>query len=118
MNIEEYRKFCLDFKGVTEDTPFDETTLVFKIGGKMFCAFGLNSFERINLKCDPEKSIDLREEYSGIKPGFHMNKKHWNSIFLETDVPWKLIKELTQHSYELVFNSLTKKKREEVLELS
>ncbi len=114
MNIEEYRAFCLNLHGVSESLPFDENTLVFKVGGKMFCAFGLNSFERINLKCLPERSLELREEYSGIRPGYHMNKKHWNSIYTNSDVPWKLIQELTKHSYELVVSSLTKKMREEL----
>lgn len=114
MNIEEYRSFCLKMKGVAEDLPFDENTLVFKVGGKMFCAFGLNSFDRINLKCEPEKALELREEYNGIKPGYHMNKKHWNSIYPDSDVPWSLIQELTNHSYELVFNSLTRKAKSEI----
>jgi len=114
MNIEEFRSFCLSLKGVKEDLPFDDNTLVFKVGGKMFCAFGLKSFDRINLKCDPEKSLELREEFNGIKPGYHMNKKHWNSIYTDSDVPWKLIQELTNHSYGLVFKSLSKKVRDEV----
>ena len=114
MNIEEFRNFCLQLNGVTEDLPFDENTLVFKVGGKMFCAFGLNSFERINLKCDPERSLELREEFLGIKAGYHMNKKHWNSIYTDSDVPWKLIQELTLHSYDLVFKSLSKKLQNEI----
>ena len=114
MNIEEYRSFCLQLKGVEEDLPFDNNTLVYKVMGKMFCAFGLSEFTRINLKCEPEKSLELRETYKGIKPGFHMNKKHWNSIYLDEDVPWKVVLDLTKHSYDLVANSLTKKLKEEL----
>lgn len=111
MNIEEYRDYCLGKKSVTESFPFDETTLVFKVAGKMFSLTSIDSFEFINLKCDPERSTELRERFNGIKPGYHMNKKHWNSISTQQDVPDQLILELIDHSYELVFNSLPKNVR-------
>lgn len=114
MNIEEFRAYCLSKSGVTESFPFDESTLVFKVGGKMFALCGINIFSYVNLKCDPEKSFELREKYTGITPGFHMSKKHWNSVETNGDVPLKLIQQLIDHSYELVFRKLTKKLQEEI----
>lgn len=117
MNIEEFREFCLAKKGVTEAFPFDESTLVFKVGGKMFALCGITNFSYINLKADPEKSLELREKYMGITPGFHMSKKHWNSVETNGDVSLKLIKELTDDSYNLVFEKLTKKIKNEIQSL-
>ncbi|MFV8343407.1 MmcQ/YjbR family DNA-binding protein [Flavobacterium sp. XS2P39] len=121
MNLETYYEYCLTKKGVTEHFPFDEDTLVFKVGGKMFALSSLNQWENgspsINLKCDPERAQELRAQYDAIRPGFHMSKIHWNTIAVNTDVPDVLIKELIDHSYELVFKSLTKKMRSEVQEL-
>jgi predicted DNA-binding protein (MmcQ/YjbR family) len=117
MNIEEYRDYCLAKKGVTEGFPFDETTLVFKVMGKMFALTGVNSFEYVNLKCDPEKAIELREENSGITPGYHMSKKHWNSVAMDGSVDDDLIVELIDHSYDLVVKSLTKALKQELAEL-
>ena len=114
MNVEYYREYCLSKKGVTESFPFDNTTLVFKVGGKMFALADIDSFISINLKCGPEQAIDLRERFDGIKPGWHMNKKHWNTVEVNSDVSSNKILELIDHSYELVLNSLTKKKREEL----
>jgi len=114
MNIEEYRDYCISKKGVTESFPFDKDTLVFKVMGKMFALTGVDSFEFINLKCNPEKAIELRESYNGIKPGYHMSKKHWNSVYLNTDVPDKLIYELIDDSYQLIVKSLTKKLQAEL----
>jgi predicted DNA-binding protein (MmcQ/YjbR family) len=120
MNIQQLYEFCLSKKGVTEHFPFDEDTLVFKVGGKMFALTSLEKFESgnpsINLKCDPEKSEELRAEYEGIVPGYHMSKKHWNSVYFNQDVPNKIVCELIDHSYNLVFNSLTKKIQAEVLQ--
>ena len=112
MNIEEFRSYCLHKKGVTESFPFDETTLVFKVLNKMFALSGLNSQPfQINLKCDPERAIGLREEYDGfIYPGFHMNKKHWNTIEAE-ELPNSLLIDLIDHSYDLVIKGMTKKQR-------
>ncbi|GAB5417167.1 MAG: MmcQ/YjbR family DNA-binding protein [Crocinitomicaceae bacterium] len=113
MNIEEYRDYCIGKKAVTESFPFDNKTLVFKVAGKMFALTGVDSFDYINLKCDPERAIELRDTYNGVKPGYHMNKQLWNSVYTEQDVPDQLIYELIDHSYELIVASLTKKARSE-----
>ena len=120
MNIQAFYDYCLSKKGVTEHFPFDEDTLVFKVGGKMFSLSSLSQWEKgdpsINLKCDPERAVDLRAEYEGIEPGYHMSKVHWNTIAVNSDVPAKLLRELIDHSYELVFKSLTKKLQAEITE--
>lgn len=110
MNVEEFRQYCLNKKGVTEEFPFDEVTLVFKVMGKMFALVPLERLpSQVNLKCDPERSIELREMYDGvILPAFHMSKTHWNTLHFE-QLPYKLITELTDHSYELVIAKFTKK---------
>ncbi len=116
MNIEEVRTYCLRKNGVEESFPFDNETLVFKVGGKMFLLTSLVSPEfRINLKTAPEKSLLLREEYPQITPGFHMNKKHWNTVLIDGKLSEKLIYGLIDESYDLVFNSLSKKKQRELL---
>ncbi|MFT6726338.1 MAG: putative DNA-binding protein (MmcQ/YjbR family) [Litorivivens sp.] len=115
MNIEEFHDHCLGKLGVTAEFPFDKTTLVFKVFGKMFALAGIETFPSMNLKCDPERSIDLRERYHGITPGFHMNKTHWNTVSTDGSVDDRLLEELINHSYDLVFASLTKKIREEAL---
>ena len=121
MNLETYYEYCLSKKGVTEHFPFDEDTLVFKVGGKMFALSSLSQWEKgqpaVNLKCDPECAQELRAQYDDIKPGFHMSKIHWNTINVNTDVSDILIKELIDHSYELVFKSLTKKLQNEIIDL-
>lgn len=117
MNIEEYRDYCLAKPGVTEGFPFNETTLVFKVMGKMFALTDIELFESINLKCNPEKAIELREQYEGINPGYHMSKKHWNTVIVESDVPQNLLISLIDDSYNLVVDSLTKKLKEELLTL-
>ena len=112
MHVETYREYCLSKPGTEECFPFDESTLVFKVLGKMFALTGLNRETfAINLKCDPERAIELRGEYDDIQPGFHMNKKHWNTIECEGNVPNKLLEELIDHSYDLVVKSLPKAKR-------
>jgi predicted DNA-binding protein (MmcQ/YjbR family) len=109
MNIEDLREYCISKKAVSESFPFDQTTLVFKVAGKMYALVDLESDRFINLKCDPEKSIQLRDEYpDAIKPGYHMSKKHWNSVYYHKLNP-KLVKELIDHSYELIVASLSKK---------
>ncbi|MDQ3191552.1 MAG: MmcQ/YjbR family DNA-binding protein [Bacteroidota bacterium] len=108
MNIEEFREYCLLKKGVTEEFPFDNVTLVFKVMGKMFALTDIDNFESINLKCDPEKAVELREQYSAIIPGYHMNKKHWNTIIIDQSVPEKNLLSLIDHSYELVCSGLSK----------
>ena len=117
MYIDEFRDYCLVKKGVTEETPFGPDTLVFKVMGKVFAITGIDDFAFVNLKCDPERSAELREEYEGIKPGWHMNKKHWNSVHTDGTVPERLFKELIDHSYDLIAQSLPKKLREELKEL-
>ena len=118
MDIEQLRDYCINKKGVTEHFPFDEVTLVFKVMNKMFALVGLDSWEngdtKMNLKCDPEWSLELRGEYDSVNPGWHMNKKHWNTVHLNNDVSDKLAFELIDHSYDLVVKSLTKKLREEL----
>ena len=121
MNIQQIYDFCLSKKGVTEHFPFDEDTLVFKVGGKMFVLSSLKQWElgnpSLNLKCDPEKAEELRAEYDAINPGFHMSKIHWNTVDLNSDVPDKMICSLINDSYDLVFNSLTKKIQNEIHQL-
>ena len=113
MNIEQFRDYCLSKKGVTESFPFDENTLVFKVLDKMFALTGLNAENAsANLKCDPDRALELREQYEAVQPGYHMNKKHWNTILLESDVGDDLLKELIDHSYELVVKKMRKKDRE------
>lgn len=118
MYIDEFRDYCLAKPGVTEGTPFGPETLVLKVMGKMFAVTGLDKYEFINLKCDPEKSEELRERWEGIRPGWHMNKTHWNSVFVDGSVPENMIRELIDHSYEIVAASLTKKLKEELRLLS
>jgi len=114
MHIEDVREYCLAKKGVTEEFPFDEQTLVYKVLGKMFALSGLERIPpQLNLKCDPERSEELREEYDGlIYGGYHMNKKLWNTIEF-TNLPPKLIYELIDHSYDLVVAKMPKKLREQ-----
>ena len=121
MNIQQFYEFCLSKKGVTEHFPFDEETLVFKVGGKMFCLTSLNQWEKgtpsLNLKCNPERAQELRAEYEAIIPGWHMSKVHWYTVAFNSDVSDKMMCELINNSYDLVFNSLTKKIQAEINEL-
>lgn len=116
-NIEDFRNYCLSFKGVTEKFPFDETTLVFYVGNKMFCLVDIEAFDYCNLKCDPDEALELRAQYEGIQPGYHMSKKHWNSVYFQQDVLVKLMQELVVKSYDLVVKGLTKKEREALQKL-
>jgi len=110
MHIEAFRTYCISKQAVTESTPFDNNTLVFKVANKMFALADIELFESINLKCDPERAIQLRAEYDGaILPGYHMNKQHWNTILMDGSVGDRLIKELIDHSYALIVKSLPKK---------
>lgn len=113
MNIEEFREYCINKKGVTEEFPFDEQTLVFKVLGKMFALSGLeHQPPKVNLKCNPDRAIELREEYDGlIYGGYHMSKKHWNTLEI-SELNHQLIFELIDHSYDLVFKGLPKKLRD------
>jgi len=114
MNIEQYRDYCISKKGVTESFPFDEKTLVFKVMNKMFALTNIENFSFINLKCDPEKAVELREIYEGVRPGYHMNKALWNSVYTQEDVSDKLIVEWIDNSYDLIVSSLTKKLQKEL----
>lgn len=109
MHLEKFRNYCLSLPGAEEGFPFGENTLVFTVGGKMFALTDIGFFESINLKADPENAIDQRERYASVKPGFHMNKKHWNTIEIDGSIPDKLILEWTKDSYDLVVKGLPKK---------
>jgi predicted DNA-binding protein (MmcQ/YjbR family) len=102
MNIESYRAYCLSKKGVTEEFPFGEDVLVYKVMGKMFALTDLEKFESINLKVEPEIGEELREKYSSVHPGYHMNKKHWITVLMDGSVPDKLVRQWTDSSYDLV----------------
>lgn len=114
MNIEAYREYCISKPGVTEEFPFDENTLVFKVMGKMFALADVEEFRSINLKCDPEVAVKLREEYDSVKPGYHMNKKHWNTILMDGVLPDDKLKHWINHSYELVVAGLPKRLKDEL----
>lgn len=118
MNIEEYRALCIKFKGVEETFPFDEVTLVFKVMGKMFALISLNQDPpRTNLKSDPEWAQELRESHHQIIPGWHMNKKHWNTVYIDDGLDDDLIIRMVTHSYDLVVSKLTKALKQELAEL-
>lgn len=115
MNIEAFREYCLSKKGVSEELPFGPDTLVFKVMGKMFALTGLERYPpQVNLKCDPDRAVMLREQFYGaIVPGYHMSKVHWNTLMLQ-ELPAELIIELIEHSYALVVAKLTKKSKSEL----
>ena len=110
MDIESFRNYCLSFPDTTEEFPFGPENMVFKVRGKMFALTDIENFQSINLKCDPELVIELRERYPAVQPGYHMNKKHWNTILMDHSISDKLIKEWITHSYEQVLAKLPKKK--------
>ncbi len=115
MDIEKLRINCLKMKSATEDSPFGETTICFRVMNKIFAILPLDTESaQINLKCDPEYAIELRELYDDIQPGFHMNKAHWNTVYCENSLENSLIISLIQHSYDLIVASLPKKLREEL----
>lgn len=114
MQLDEILSFCFSLKSTTDHFPFDKRTLVFKVMGKMYALIDVETPDSINLKCDPERAIDLRERYSSVQPGFHMNKKHWNTIQLNGELSNDQLRELITHSYELVVSSLTKKAQHEL----
>ncbi|NAS32210.1 MmcQ/YjbR family DNA-binding protein [Flavobacteriaceae bacterium R38] len=117
MNIEELHQYCINKKGTTEGFPFDEDTLVFKVMGKMFALTSLKKWEAgersVNLKCDPEWALELREQYESVRSGFHMNNKHWNTVDVgNNELPKSFVYELIDHSYDMVVKGMTKKLRE------
>jgi predicted DNA-binding protein (MmcQ/YjbR family) len=113
MNIEEFREYCLAKKASSEDFPFGPETLVLRVGGKIFAITGLDSEEfTVNLKCAPDRAVELREQYAEVQPGFHMNKTHWNTVHFEGGLDNRLLRELIDHSYDLVAASLKKADKE------
>jgi predicted DNA-binding protein (MmcQ/YjbR family) len=106
MNIEDFRDFCLGLPGAVEETPFGPDILVFKVEGKIFALTSLQTFESINLKCDPELAVDLRERFDFVLPGFHMNKKHWNTILIGAGATNTQMHQWIRHSYELIVAAL------------
>ena len=114
MTLEAFRAHCLAKAGFSEDFPFGPETLVFRVAGKIFALMDADTFVSVNLKCDPEKAIELRERFEGIQPGYHMNKQHWNTVVTDGSVPGKLLLELADHSYDLVRASLPKKLRDTI----
>jgi predicted DNA-binding protein (MmcQ/YjbR family) len=114
LNIEQLRDYCLSKPGATEGFPFGEDTLVFKVGGKMFLLIGLNSSISFNVKCDPELAIELRERHTEVQPGYHMNKKMWNTVYMDGALSNKELAEMIDHSYNLVFAGLPKKTQAEL----
>lgn len=114
MDIEKVREYCLKRSGVTESLPFNADTPVYKVLGKMFCLANLTPPFSINLKCDPEKAVEFREKYDDVQPGYHMSKVHWNTVFLSTNIPDKLIREWIDDSYNLVASKLSKRDKEKL----
>src|SRR5690606_31303439 len=112
MNIEVFREYCLSLPGTSESLPFGPNTLVFKVGSKMFALTDIDLFESINLKCDPEKAIELRARYPEVKPGYHMNKRHWNSIMISPLISNQQYFDWIRESYDLVFGNLSRKEKE------
>ncbi|MBS1747683.1 MAG: MmcQ/YjbR family DNA-binding protein [Bacteroidetes bacterium] len=115
MNIETLRAYCLSKKAVTEDFPFGETTLVFRVKGKIFLLAALDANPlQFNAKCNPDKAVELREQFNAIQPGYHMNKKHWNTVINDGSISTNLLKEMVDDSYNLIVQSLPKSQREEI----
>ncbi len=119
MNIEEFREYCLSKKGVTEETPFGPDTLVYKVMGKIFALTSLDTeVFRINLKNLPEKNVELRANFDFVEAGYHMNKQHWNTVYIDFRLKTNQLKEWIDESYQIVADSLTKKQKEALKELS
>ncbi len=115
MNQTEFKKYCLQKAGTIEDFPFDLVTLVLKVGGKIFAITDISDeVFKISLKCEPDYALHLRANYPSVIPGYHLNKQHWNTVTVKSEVPEDLLYSLIDHSYELVFNSLTKIKRNQI----
>lgn len=112
MDIESFRQYCLSLPAVTEELPFGPDTLVYKVAGKMFALTDINTFESINLKCDPDLAVELRERYPAVLPGYHMNKKHWNTVLMDGSISNQLIRDWIRQSFDLVAASLPKATRE------
>lgn len=111
MTLDQFRDHCMAMKGVTEEFPFGEDTLVYKVSGKMFALADMALFESINLKVAPEIGVELREQYEGVQPGYHMNKKHWITVAMDGSIPDRLVRQWIDDSYQLVVAGLTKKQQ-------
>jgi len=112
MDLAEFREYCLRKPAASEETPFGPDTLVFKVGGKIFALAALDEVPpRVNLKCDPDLALDLRDRYEQVTPGYHMNKKHWNTVEIASGIPDIELRKMIDHSFDLVVKSLTKKAR-------
>jgi predicted DNA-binding protein (MmcQ/YjbR family) len=111
MNIESFREFCLSLPATTEEFPFGPDTLVFKVAGKVYALTDIINFESVNLKCDPDLVVELRERYPAVQPGYHMNKKHWNTVIMDHSIPDSLLRDWIRHSYDQVVAKLPKSKR-------
>jgi predicted DNA-binding protein (MmcQ/YjbR family) len=109
MDLAQFREYCLSKPRVTEGTPFGPDVLVFKVGGKMFALAALDEMPTtVNLKCDPDWALDLRDRYEQVRPGYHMNKKHWNTVEIEGTIPDAELRKMIDHSYDLVVETLPK----------
>jgi predicted DNA-binding protein (MmcQ/YjbR family) len=115
MNCEEFREYCLAKPGTTEDMPFGDNTLVYKVAGKIFALTDIDYFGSINLKCDPEQALLLREMYEEVQPGYHMNKKHWNTIHLSGRILDRQLKTWIDDSYRLVVEGLPRVQRQQII---
>jgi len=116
MDLESFREYCLRKPGATEDMPFGEDVLVFRVGGKMFALAPLDEVPATaNLKCDPDFALELRDRYEQVRPGYHMNKKHWNTVEIDSEIPDAELQRMIDHSYELVMQTLPKVGREQLL---
>ena len=116
MDLGLFREYCLSKPGATEDTPFGEDVLVFKVGGKVFALAPLDEVPAAaNLKCDPDLALELRDRYEQVRPGYHLNKKHWNTVEIDSGIPDAELHKMIDHSYELVLRTLPKVKREKLL---
>lgn len=118
MNIETLQQYCLTKKGVTEETPFGPDNLVYKVGGKMFLLASLDAILlQFNVKCDPDNAVQLRDTYPCVMPGYHMNKKHWNTVTVDGSVSDKQLQEWIDASYSLVLDSLPKNRKQEITQI-
>ena len=117
MNVESFRDYCIAKSGTTEDLPFGPEHIVFKVGGKMFALLALDEVpSTANLKCDPDRALELRDRYEQVRPGYHMNKKHWNTVELNTGLPEAELRRMIDDSYALVVRALPKRQREQLLD--
>jgi len=114
MDLAAFREYCLRKRGATEGTPFGETVLVFKVAGKIFALAALDEIPAtVNLKCDPDLALALRDQYEQVQPGYHMNKKHWNTVEIDSGVPEAELRKMIEHSYDLVMRALPKAQRDQ-----